>query len=237
MATVKNNAIIAENLLKVPVNVISMAVKLVLKPKFRRDAVDPIDTIGDVKVSELPETVTKSFLIERLKGMWYDNHQLVEFMKDPLLEQFYLIEGNFKLSSRGGEVVEATLNNLTSGASLITWMEKNAIKLYLTPLEQKLKASTQDRNYSELVGEVGWGVNVHKANVSATDLKNHKADVKDSQELNETLAYHRGQESPRRQANKAIHNLEGMGQKVLEYREYKEFIKEERKQQKLLNLK
>lgn len=132
--------------------------------------------IGDIELDTLPQVVTHTLTVTRLKGFQY-SPEFQELLKFPGA-QAYKSTGVFVTTEKTEKPVKASLSGLTNGVTLLSWMINNGPKLYLNAVETKLKASFQDRNYSEIVGAL----------ISKTP-ENAKGSVAGTKYLKEDITY------------------------------------------------
>lgn len=179
-----------------------------------RGNLEGIEEIGGVKTSDLKDRVTFTLTVERLKGFQYlpEFTSLLSFPGAAL----YKSEAVYVSTEKSDVPVKTTLSALTGGPTLITFMFNNAAKLYLTAVEQKLKSSFQDRNFTEICGAF-ISKDPTKVVGSSEIVKYAKTDIKEISDMNRAQQEEIYDQSPLRSLKSQILALPGMEQKTLNF--------------------
>lgn len=211
MPSKKNKAGIKSQLDTMPVNPITITFVSVLRAEFRKDATNRITEVAGVDVTKLPETVTDSITVERLKGFQYSD-EFKALLNKPNAA-FYENEAVFLSTEKSEGPVKASLRTLTDSVSLLSWMLNNAPKLYLDAVALKTGGRIYDRNYAEICGKF-HAQDVTKAYVSKDATKYVKADIKDISAANAVVTSEEHAGSPIRTMRNAVFALPGIAEKV-----------------------
>jgi hypothetical protein len=225
MASKNTKKIVKAGLESVPVHPIKLTMDFELKDS------KGIESVGTLRIEDLPKALTATITISQLKG-WQHSDQWLKIEKEYHLT-YYKCKGIIA-ESRSGESVKTTYLALTTGVGLLNFMLNNGVKLYILPTENKLGSSIRDRNYAELVGGFQFDASdIHKAYCSTTMTSSMKKDIKDIRDSNKIIDKEVMQASPLRQLRHSVAAIVST-EKLATFREAEKL---ERKNNKIFLLK